>query len=135
MNFSSSVNLFCSSCEDMLLYNKHKTFYKYLLHRWATWKSCFESVFYGQKAEKCCNDTTAESNWFDFAAVFLQHFFAAKIEFTAVFNGWATAVSYIHAQRGTFLLRVDEKYCSWPLSFYVEKMNYRCSTNDFFMFN
>ena len=26
------------------------------------------------------------------------------------------AASYIHAQRGTFLLRVDEKCYSWPLS-------------------
>ena len=31
--------------------------------------------------------------------------------------GGPPAASYIHAQRSTFLLRVDEKCCSWPLSF------------------
>ena len=34
-------------------------------------------------------NTAAKSNSIDFAAVFWQHFFAAKIEFATVFNGWA----------------------------------------------
>ena len=62
LNFSLSVSLLCSSREDMLLYNKHKIFCKYLLHTWVTRKSCFKSVFYGQKAKECCKNTAAKSN-------------------------------------------------------------------------
>ena len=62
LNYSLSVNLLRSSCEDMLLYNKHTIFSKYLLHTWATRKSCFKSVFYGQKAKICCKNTAAKSN-------------------------------------------------------------------------
>ena len=40
------------------------------MHTWVTRKSCFKSVFYGQKAKN-----------------------AAKIEFVAVFNWWTT-ISY-----------------------------------------
>ena len=43
-----------------------------------------------KKQEKCCENNAAKSDCFDFAAVFLQHLFAAKIEYIAVFNGWAT---------------------------------------------
>ena len=140
LNFSSSVNLFCSSCQDILLYNKHKTFCKYLLHRWATWKSCFESVFYGQKAEKYCNDTTAESNWFDFAAVFLQHFFAVKIKFTPVFNGWATgnilypcaARHFFVACRWKMLLVAPELYMLKKWIIDARQMIFLCSANDFY---
>ena len=98
LNYSLSVNLLRSSCEDMLLYNKHTIFSKYLLHTWATRKSCFKSVFYGQKAKICCKNTAAKSNWFDFAAVF---------------NGWATcsilypcAAQHLFAARGWKMLLV-----------------------------
>ena len=55
LSFPLSVNLLCSSCEDMLSYNKHKIFCKYLLHTWATRKSCFKSVFYCQKEKNAAN--------------------------------------------------------------------------------
>ena len=99
----------------MLLHNKHKIFCKDLLHTWSTRKSCFKSVFYGQKTKKCCKNTAAKSDEFDFVAVFLQYIFAAKIEIASVMGG-PRAASYIYAQRSTFLLRVDEKCSSWLLS-------------------
>ena len=97
LNYSLSVNLLRSSCEDMLLYNKHTIFSKYLLHTWATRKSCFKSVFYGQKAKKMLQK--------------LQ-----KLKLLQCSMGGPRAASYIHAQCSTFLLLVDEKCCSWPLS-------------------
>ena len=106
LNFSSTVNLLCSSYEDML-YNKHKIFYKYLLHTWATRKSCFKSVFYVQKAKKWCKTLQC------FCSILLLQ----KLNLLQCLIGGPRVASYIHAQRRTFLLRVDEKCCSWPLSF------------------
>ena len=70
------------------------------------------------KSKKCFKNTAAKSNWSDFVAVFLQHCFAGKIEFAALFNEEATySILYPwSAQHSTFLLRVDGKCCSWPLS-------------------
>ena len=69
--------------------------------------------FMVKKTKKCCKNTAAKSDEFDFVAVFLQYIFAAKID--AVMGG-SHAASYIYAQCSTFLLRVDEKYSSWLLS-------------------
>ena len=36
----------------------------------------FQKCFLWSKSKKYCNNTAGKSNWFHFAAVFLQHFFA-----------------------------------------------------------
>ena len=117
INLNFFLSIICSSCEDLLLYNTHKICCKYLLHTWATRRSCFKSLFFGQKAKKCCRNAAAKSNWFDFAAVFLQHFLLRKLKILQCLMGGPRAASYVHTQRSTFLLRVDEKCCSWSLSF------------------
>ena len=96
LSFSLSVNLLCSSYEDMLLYNKYKIFCKYLLHTWTTRKSCFKSVFYEKKKkmlQKYCSKIKLN----------LQ-----KLNLLQCLMVGPHAASYIHAQRSTFLLRVDE---------------------------
>ena len=114
---NSPVNLFCSSCEDMLLYNKNKIFCKYFLHTWATRKSCLKNVFYGQKAKNA--GKTLQQNKTDL--ILLQCFCSIclppKSNFQRCLMGGSRVASYIHAQRSTFLMRVDEKCCSWPVSF------------------
>ena len=72
------------------------------MHTWVTRKSCFKSVFYGQKAKN--------------AAKRLQHFLLQKLNLLQCLIGGPRLTSYIHVQRSTFLLRVDEKCCSCPLS-------------------
>ena len=43
-------------------------------------------------------------------------FLLQKLNFLQCLMGGPRAAFYIHAQRSTFLLRVDEECCSWPLS-------------------
>ena len=99
----------------MLLYNKQSFLQIFVAHV-ATRKSCFKSVFYGRKGKICCKNTAAKSNWFDFAAVFLQHFLLQKLNLLQCLMDGPRVRSYIHAQRSNFLLRVDENCCSWPLN-------------------
>ena len=40
-----------------------------------------------------------------------------KSNFQRCLMGGSRVASYIHAQCSTFLMRVDEKCCSWPVSF------------------
>ena len=85
----------------------NKIFYKYLLHTWATRKSCFKSLFYGQKAK----------NWCKTLQCFCSILLLQKLNLLQCLIGGPRVASYIHAQRRTFLLRVNENCCSWPLSF------------------
>ena len=88
-------NFFCQLTCCVLLaktfsYIINKLFCKYLLHTWATRKSWFKGVFYGQKAKSTAK--TLQQNQTDLILLqrFCSIFFAAKIEFAAIFNWWVT---------------------------------------------
>ena len=116
LNLSSSVNSLRSSYEDILLYNKHKILCKYLLRTQAKRKSCFKSVFYGQKVKNAAK--TPQENQIDFTLLqcFCSIFLLSKLNLLQCLMGGPRGSSDIHAQHSTFLLRVDEKWSSWLLS-------------------
>ena len=55
------------------------------------------------KSKKCFKNTAAKSNWFDFAAVFLQHFLLEKLNLLHCLMRKPRAASYIHGQLSTAL--------------------------------
>ena len=53
----------------------------------------------------------------------LQHFLLQKLNLLRFLIGGPHAASYIHPQCSTFLLRVDKKCWSWPLSLTLTSSN------------
>ena len=116
LNFSSSVNLLCSSCEDMMLYNKHKIFCKYLLRARGPRRNHVSKVYFMvKKQKKCCKTLQQSQTQLILLQCFGSIFLPQKLNLLQCLMGGPRAAFYIRAQRRTFLLRVDEKCCSWPM--------------------
>ena len=100
LNFSSSVNLLCFSCEDLLLYYKHKIFCKYLLHTRPRGNHVSEVYFMVKKQKNAAK--TLQQNQSDL--ILLQCFYSIFL-----LQKLNLLQCLICAQRSIFLLRVDEK--------------------------
>ena len=103
----NSIYLLCSSCDDKLLYNI-KFSANICCTRQPRGNHVPKVYFLVKKQKKCCKNTATKWNWFNFAAMFLQHFLLQISTLLHFLMGWPRAASYVHAQRSTFLMRVDK---------------------------